>query len=394
MLRRVLVVGAVAAAFGGTLATPAVAATTISLPALSGRYPVGTKDIQLVDPSRQDPWNPRQQRELMVTVTYPARNGGERAPWMMPGVAGVIDTVTSGADYLGIPNGSVNWSATRRQARTNALPINKKWPVVLFSPGSASIRELNATLTDDLASHGYVVVSLSHTHESAVVEFPDGRLEYAAPNDGGAEATKKAIDARIADTRFVLDQLPKLGLPVDLGRIGVAGHSFGGYAAGEAMAVDRRIDAGANLDGAMTRGFPPSAGLPENAAKHGLDRPFLLFGADSYDTGGRVEHSHRNPAFDPSWSRFWSHQRAWKRDLHLDRAAHYSFMDFQVIIPQLGSLIAPARKTAFIGQIDPARSLAAQHDYLAGFFDLWLKCRDRGLFWHDSPSHPDAHFVG
>lgn len=387
-------VGVAAAVFGGTLVAPAAAATTIGLPALTGRYPVGTTDVHLVDETRKDPWNPQQQRELMVTVTYPARDtDGERAPWMTGGVAAAIDAITAGPSFFDIPQGSINWAATKRYARTNAKPLNKKWPVVLFSPASSGMRELNTALTDDLASHGYVVVSMSHTHDSAAVEFPGGRMEYAAPDDGEAAAAKKTIDTRLADTKFVLDQLPRLGLPMDLTRIGMAGHSYGGYAAGEAIFADRRIDAGVNLDGGMTHDFPASAGLPENAAKRGLDRPFLLFGADSYDSGTPVQHSHKNPAFDPSWAEFWSHQRAWKRDLHLDRAAHYSFMDFQVVIPQLGSLIDPARKRAFIGEIDPTGSVDAQHDYLAGFFDLHLKSRDRGLFWRDSPLHPDAHFI-
>ncbi|GGP14508.1 hypothetical protein GCM10012278_70590 [Nonomuraea glycinis] len=58
-------------------------------------------------------------------------------------------------------------------------------PVALFSPGFGYPRETYTAIIDDLASRGHVVVSLSHTYESAAVEFPGGRLELAVSGDGG-----------------------------------------------------------------------------------------------------------------------------------------------------------------------------------------------------------------
>ncbi len=394
------------------LAAPATAATgvRITMPGLSGHHAVGTAELHLVD-RRPDPWRPAADREVMVTVTYPAhRSHAGRAPWMAPGVAAAVEREAAGPDVLDVPPGSVDWGSTRRHARTGA-PVLGRWPVVLFSPGLGSARELSAGLTDDLASRGYVVVSMSHTHESLAVEFPDGRVEPPLLDLDDPTQLKTALDARVADTRFVLDQLgsiarghnpdaerdplPRgLGRALDLSRVGMFGHSYGGFTAGETMVHDRRIDAGINVDGAMSHGFGDGH-QPGEVVTRGLDRPFMLVGADFVDpaTGGRVEHSHRTPEFDPTWAWFWPNQRGWKRDLHFDGSAHFGFTDLQFAVPQLGGLLTPEKRREVVGEIDPTRSLTAQHEYFAGYFDLHLKGRGSKLFRGDSPHHPDVRFI-
>ncbi|GLZ35938.1 lipase [Lentzea sp. NBRC 105346] len=344
-------------------AAPAKAATTIQMPALTGQYPVGTTDLHLVDSGRQDPWRPDNKRELMVTVSYPALRGGQRAPLLGPAVATAVN-----AELLLTP-GAVDWRSVRRHAATGAPVAPGRWPVLLVSHGFGSVREMHAGLVDDLASHGYIVVSISHTFEAAAVEFPGDRVAHSVV--GSWANTRKAIDTRVADTRFVLSQLRLPG--ADLDHVGMVGHSYGGFTAGETMLQDQRIDAGVNLDGAM----------PGDVTK-GLDRPFLLVGSQG--------HSHLATEQDPSWAQFWSNQRGWKRDLNLGRGAHYGFTDLQFALPQM-DFLTPAQRAPYIGTIDPAGSLAVQHDYLAAYFDLHLKGIDRHLFDGDSPSYPDARFV-
>ena len=385
-------------------AAPAVAAPTrLTLPALTGPYQVGTTDVHLVDASRADPWVPAQRRELMVTVDYPVRHAGSapRAQWLPPGVASAFAAQAESPDFLGVPPGSVDWTATRRQARTGVpadLALGKR-PVVLFSHGFGGAREVDSVLVDDLASRGYVVVSLSHTHEAAAVEFPGGRVEPSMETAETVAGKKKALDARVADTRFVLDTLGRglradadgkplprgLGATLDLGRVGMAGHSYGGFTAGEAMAGDRRIDAGVNLDGAMAWGFGPPSPDPYLPGKvtEGLDRPFLLFGAATHDHAGGT---------DRSWTDFWAAQRGWKRDITLTRGQHLALTDLQAVVPQLAGLVTPERAAAVIGTADPQRSLTAQRDYVAAFFDLHLRGVDRHLFDGPSPRYPEITF--
>lgn len=91
------------------------------------------------------------------------------------------------------------------------------------------------------------------------MEFPGGRVEVSRQPNTPAAITKAAA-VRVADTRFVLDELAVLNsgvnpdaahrpLPaglagaLDLARIGMFGHSLGGATAANAMAADPRIGA-------------------------------------------------------------------------------------------------------------------------------------------------------
>ncbi|WP_018682918.1 alpha/beta hydrolase family protein [Actinokineospora enzanensis] len=390
-------------------ATPAVASTggklPITVPGLSGRYAVGTTDVHLVDRGRLDPWKKDRQREVMLTISYPSDGSsrGPRAPWMTAGTGPIVDQ--GAADAFGIPAGSADWGGALRQARTDARAYGR-WPVVLFSPGFGGPRELNSSMVDDLASRGYVVVSMSHTFESAFVMFPGGRVETGVATGSDPVTAKTALDARVADSRFVLDQLRRLSrgdnpdaehhpLPrglssaLDLDHVGMFGHSYGGFTSAETMYVDRRVDAGIDLDGSL--GTPD---VPGQATQYGLDRPFMLAGSDLKDpeTGQVTPHTHQT-SLDPSWGTFWKNQRGWKRDLHLAGSEHYGYTDLQFAVPQLASVLPPGAREQLIGTIDPTRSVVAQHDYIGAFFDLHLKNCDRGLFYRDSPRYPDAHLI-
>jgi hypothetical protein len=268
----------------------------------------------------------------------------------------------------------------------DAPPIKNRWPVVLFSPGLQTPREFYTSAADGLASRGYVVVTVSHTYESLLVEFPGNRL---APGgvDGSPATMKKVIDTRVADMRFVLDELPGLHRWADTGNVGIAGHSSGGYTAGETMVHDRRFDAGINIDGAMEHTGDGGTYAPGEVVTQGLDRPFLLFGGDNAD--GR-ELSHVDTGLTRTWADFWPNQRGWKRDVHLDDGAHLGFSDLQWAVPQIPAVPAE-RRESLIGTIDPKDALQAQHDYVAAFFDLHLKHKRTKLF--DRPRHPGVRLV-
>ena len=109
------------------------------------------------------------------------------------------------------------------------------------------------------------------------------------------------------------------GRPWTSAGIGMIGHSLGGTTAAETMFVDRRVKAGANLDGAMSGGVLTG----------GLDRPFLLVGSDAH---GRAP-TRPGPRSGPSL-------RGPRHELELRDSGHMSFTDYQVLLPQAG--IPPA----------------------------------------------------
>lgn len=409
--RRAVVLSAAAAALSA-VPLPAVAAAgprpsgagRLRLPAPGGPYGVGTVSLRLVDTGRPDPWVGRDQRELMVSLRYPARagGGGAGAPQMLPGEAAGFAAL---AGYVGVPAAEVDWAATRTHARTGAPPAAGRFPLVLYSPGAGDPRSLNSTLCDDLASRGYAVVTVDHTYDAAAVEFPGGRVEStvlpaelakAVPDPEHpdparvARLLRKVVEVRVADLRSVLDLLPQAlprplrALP-DFGRIGVFGQSGGGFTALQAMYDDPRLAAGANFDGVTAYvQDDPDRGYLSPVAAGGLDRPFLLVGKDG-NTRGTV----------PSWDALWRHSRGWHRGLSLAGAEHASYTDAETLIPQIArALHLPADAvTANIGTLAPWRAVRIQRAYLAAFFDRWLRgVDDHGFLDGPCSRYREARF--
>lgn len=388
---------------------PAATATTQqqagyqpALPAPTGKYSIGATELYLVDRSRPNPWTAAGKRELMTTVWYPAVPGasGPRTTYAPAKVAPLLTADLTA--YLGLAPDRLDYAGAPTHARTG-VPALGRHPVVLYSPGFGTSRLLGTNHVEDLVSRGYVVVTIDHTGE-APVEFPGGRVNPVQLPEEPAGLIKKAMGVRGADTRFVLDELERLAagrnpdvdrrvLPsglarsLDLKRIGMFGYSAGGFAAAETMLVDRRIDAGANLDGTMMYDF--EAGELSPVAQRGLDRPFLLFGADTHS------HLPTEPG-DPSWTSFWKNQRGWKLDLNIAEGTHGAFADYQFTLPDLARANGvPIEKVEeLLGKVDPAGSVAAQRAYLGAFFERFLKGRPQPLLWGPSPRHPEVRFVG
>ncbi|MEU7015141.1 hypothetical protein [Streptomyces sp. NPDC046385] len=376
----------------------APAPRTLRLPPPTGPWPVGTVDLHLVDGARPDPLVPaRPFRELMAGVWYPADPGGTypTAPWLPPAAA--ADWDAHSAPALGIPTGAVDWRGIRTHARTGA-PVARaagQLPVVLFSSGDGGTRALGTTLVEELASRGYVVVALDSTYEADQVEFPGGRVERALPLPD--ELTPEVIAAllalharaRLADAGFVLGRLDALahgrnpdagrrplpaGLPeaLDLSRTGAFGQSLGGSVAAQLAHDDPRVRAAAGLDGEFVG----------PVAHTGVGTPFLLMASGTKTLGT-----------EPSWASFWAASTGWRRALRLRNAAHGSYTDLQVLLPQLtGGPQVPAAE--LIGTIDPRRSLAAQRTAVTAFFDLHLRRRPTPFFAHPGGRYPEVEVLG
>lgn len=226
---------------------------------------------------------------------------------------------------------------------------------------------LNTAQAEDLASHGYIVVAINHTHEAFSVQFPDGRTENTVvPLDSPLNVLgDQLLPIRVADARFVLDQLtaaarhstdataalpPQLADDLDLTKVGMFGHSLGGTTAAQTMHDDPRIAAAVDLDG-------PILG---SVATDGLDRPLLMLAADTSPWFG-----------NPGWESSWPHNSGLKLPFRIAGTRHMSFTDEQVIVPQLATagLVNTAVQNAAIGSMDPTRSIDLQRACLLAYFD-------------------------
>ncbi|MFG2049819.1 alpha/beta hydrolase family protein [Micromonospora sp. NPDC048935] len=392
MTRRGLVGAALAAGVSVPLglagtAGRAVAATTgsgpvrLTLPPPTGPHRVGTVPLHLVDRSRPDPLaGPGRHRELMVNVWYPARDVQRypRAPWMTASSMRML-LESAGLD----PDAVLSPLTAGREGAPVRHP-GQRLPVVVYSHGAGSHRSDTTIVVQELASHGYVVVTVDHTYDG-FGEFPDGRVTVA---DENYDATPWTYSQ---DARFVLDQIAELaagrnpdvdhaplpaglGAALDLSRIGMFGWSKGGTATALTMGIDQRVRAGLSIDGPML-----SQPLPTTD----LYRPFMLMTAEL------------TRAAEPAVAEFFTHLRGWRLDVHATGAIHSSYGDNQWLMPQLARVVGMSDEelAGWIGTLDPSRAVRIGQAYPLAFFDLHLRHRGGHLLGGPSRSFPEVTFV-
>ncbi|QLY32463.1 alpha/beta hydrolase family protein [Nocardia huaxiensis] len=382
MIKRAAAAAVTAIALTTTAAGTAEAAPVgiVVLAKPGGQFQVGTTTLHLVDRNRPDPFQPDTARELMVSVFYPATDTEK-----YPRTRYLSNQFMPGLDQqLGIRLPGVFTNS----ATGAPVPAGASFPVVLYSPGAGDTRLWGNGLAEDLASRGYVVVTIDHTYEPAFVEFPGGRIVYRAdaPNGFDTAIRGKYIDARLLDARFVLDSLTQLAnginpdaeqrsLPsgldraLDLEHIGYAGHSSGGYTAVEAMHEDPRIDAAVDMDGQI--------GVDEDFGRvitEGTDRPVLLLTSQQIEEVGDG-----NPSFDA----FWRSGTGWKQHVTMRDSAHYDFTDYPQLIPPAARGLA----SRYIGAIGD-RGVTLVHTYVAAMFDKFLRGRTDTVL-EQPPTEPE-----
>lgn len=387
--RRILLTSAALAPLAGLTALRTAGASTggdvpvqIRLPRPTGPFPVGTTELHLVDAGRDDPFVPGRPRELMISIWYPASRLTAPAPYLPPLTAQVFGE--GAATALQQPVGTIDWAGAKSHAGLLAPVCPGMRPVVLFSPGFGVPRGLASISVAELASRGYVVVTVDHTYEVSAVEFPGNRVEVQTLPP--APYAMLARTTRFADLRFVLDSLTRLargenpdaehrrlptglGSILDLDRIGSYGHSAGGLSSIDLLVADPRIRAAIDLDAELGYGYDDPADAPTVAK--GTNRPFLLMGSGAIGPG---PHDHRT---DLSWGLFWDHSSGWKRDLNLPNGRHYSFVDYQALIPWFQRFFTVPEELIAntIGTANADQVLRAMRTYIPAFFDQHLRHR-------------------
>jgi dienelactone hydrolase len=118
--------------------------------------------------------------------------------------------------------------ATGLDPGRNAAPLPGRHPLIVYSHHSGGHRRKASFLCRHLASHGYVVAAPDHTEVVAADR---------APSLGATGAEREAwaelvVTSRVPDVRLVLGHLlaaSPTGTALDGERVGLAGHSMGGW---------------------------------------------------------------------------------------------------------------------------------------------------------------------
>jgi predicted dienelactone hydrolase len=375
-------------------ATPETAA--VELPPPTGPFTVGRTSFDWADANRIEPFTEDRGdvRELVVWVWYPAAPSPDVEPAAyLPGAWGEQLAPILGFDPERIMTHSV--------VDAPFATTEPSFPILIFSPGSGFFPAVYAALAEELASHGNVIVGVTHSYNSTVTVFDDGRVVPTAPeaqplppDAEGQGGTGTAItELHAADLRFVLDQVEDLNREsspfagrLDLSRIGVFGHSLGGAAAAEMCRVDRRCDAGVNMDG----------GLWGEAAATGVAAPFLLLMANQPTCAELAETGLTTVAeceaarsiLEPGWETAYASAQPgyW---LEIAGSRHGSFSDLS-FLPIPAELVAP-----FLGgaTIAPDRMWRVTSDVLLAFFDRHLNGSPAPLLAGPSAKYPEIKFV-
>jgi len=189
-------------------------------------------------------------------------------------------------------------------------------PLILFSHASGGSRTQSTFLCTHLASHGYMVVALDHS-ETIAPELARKDGETAGQKAGRQAAW---IASRVPDILFLLDATlsgkAALEAEIDPARIGIVGHSFGGWTALAATEADPRIGAVVALAPAGASNPRPGIVQATLAFNWGRDVPALYLVAEndvSLPLSGMYELFARTPGTN--------------RMVILRRADHLHFMD-------------------------------------------------------------------
>lgn len=384
------------------------------LPEPTGEYKVGTQTFHFVDINREEIFDEagNGKRELMVQVWYPAQAGiGKYAPFVPdPQILRYM------AGEYGLPEFTfqhLKHITSHAYSGAEISSAQTAYPLILANPGNGSSRFLHTSQAENLASHGYIVAVIDHTYNTFATKFPDGRITTSttnglfSPNDDyqtSRAARDKLGKVLTDDVAFVLDQLELIQsgqIPsflkgrLELGHVGVFGHSIGGATAYDAS-YDPRITVGIDLDG----------GLYRMRDREGLQKPFLFINSEGYFE--QLNRVMDNRVYTDAELHQMGSTREWEDQvtedkrlelkrmretvdnggqvLYIEQTAHMNFTDAQFISPMFKML-------GITGKMAPERANSVINAYMLDFFDRYLKNQGGILMKGPDSRFPEVKFV-
>jgi predicted dienelactone hydrolase len=333
------------------------------LPKPTGAFDVGTQIFEWTD-SQRDEWFTEEhgdKRRIMVQIWYPSEpSNAATLPYLpspekwLPALSTIIEVPQFLFNHL-------------RKIDTHSVlnaPLQKEIkqvPLIIFSHGIYGFRFQNTAQFEALASRGYIVISLDHPFDATLTVFKDGSIaDFRSGYDGELSEEEfwalrtPQLTTRVADIRFMIDTIESkqsagedFWSAIDLRRIGIFGHSYGGATGIIALDQDDRIDVAIALDGWILPIRP-------ELVNKGLHKPFLYIGRETWPDQLNNQKLKKLLA-----------NSSQQTSMYIPGTAHFDFSDAPLFSPYLQSF-------GVVGSI-PATELSRMlEDKIVKFFDTHL----------------------
>jgi predicted dienelactone hydrolase len=365
------------------------------LPAPTGPYNVGRVTYDWIDAGRLNPYAPvaGTKQELAVWLWYPAEGvtSSQTAEYIPPYWRSALES-HQGFVMSRLLSRDLSRVKTHSWSDTAVSQQEAMYPVIVLRAGGGALSSDYTSIAEDLASHGYVVVSIDAPYRTVVTAFPDGRVALrntqsdfdSMPYAVAEKAATQAMGVWVEDVKFVLQRLKELNLNdpsgrfigrLDLQRVGIVGHSLGGATAAQFCHDDPRCKAGIDIDG-----IPFGTVVQES-----LHQPFFFILSDHRKelrpeapiVAGKMESIYRKLPADTRWQ------------VMIDGANHFSFSD-QMFTKSPVMMLA-LQTIGVTGTLEKRRGIEIADSCVRTFFDVYLKGALTGQLRNLASQYPEVH---
>lgn len=260
------------------------------------------------------------------------------------------------------------------------------YPLVLFSHGAFGVIDSNYSTCMELASNGYVAVSIGHPYHAMFVKDVNGKVTtadlefvrqvFATNEEDDPDAEEKLylrgkewMELRVADEAFVLDTILRKAAEgeeapfslIDTEKIGLFGHSMGG-ASSVALGRIRKDEIGAviDLEGTMLGEYTDYENGVELLNSEPYPVPLL-------DVNSRKVHEEWLSVKGEEYVNLYVGKNALCfKEVIFNGAGHMNFTDLPLFSPLLARFLGT-------GEVNARECIENVNHVVLNWFDYYLK---------------------
>ena len=267
--------------------------STQTLPKVSGPFDIGTQIFELEDENREEVFSEVKgiNRKIKYQIWYPSDStaGFQKAKWITEGrlLTRQLARTMFAPSFILDHTADIDSNSYLNAPLSDEL---ENYPLVVISHGWKGFRELHTDYAEELASHGYIAISIDHSYGGQAVKFEDGSVAYlnreALQSLSMPETFIKSAQMLAKmygdDVGIVLDDLERLNNEegefkdrLDLKNLGSLSHSTGGAGDVFLSLKDDRIKVLIGLDSWLEA-------LEQESLEEGLNIPAFFLRSEKW----------------------------------------------------------------------------------------------------------------